>query len=215
MTRGAFITFEGTEGVGKSSCLPIVRALLEKHGYPVLATREPGGTELGERVREWILGGDHGALAPQVETLLMFAARADHLERVIRPALARGEWVLCDRFSDATAAYQGGGRGISAATIDWLRQAVHGDLEPDLTLLLDAPLEVARARIEHRKADHFERENTQFFERVRSRYLELAREDPGRVRLLDASANQHEVQAQIEQIVLQFIQNFARQVAHD
>jgi len=210
VNRGAFITLEGTEGVGKSSCLPVIQELVSKHGYEVVETREPGGTDLGERVRQWILSGNHGALSPKVETLLMFAARADHLERVIRPALVRGQWVVCDRFSDATAAYQGSGRGVAVQMIDWLRKFVHGDLEPDLTLLLDAPLAVARARISERKADHFEREGPEFFERVRTGYLEIARAEPERVRLIDAQGERRLVRAQIEQVIADFIAEFER-----
>jgi dTMP kinase len=191
-----FITLEGTEGVGKSSSIPALQRKIESMGYAVVVTREPGGTELGEAVRRWILQGNR-ELSSEVELLLMFAARSDHLRRVIRPALATGHWVLCDRFTDATVAYQGGGRGGSSELIAFLRAAIHSDVEPDLTLLLDAPLDVTRARIANRAADHFEREDLAFFERVRDAYLEIARNAPERVRIVDAAKDPSEVQADL------------------
>jgi dTMP kinase len=205
MNRGMLITLEGTEGVGKSSCIPFLQRRIESLGHAVVVTREPGGTALGEAVRNWILEG-HRALSGEVELLLMFAARADHLARVIRPALTAGQWVLCDRFTDATVAYQGGGRGSSLELIAQLRQAVHGDLEPDLTLLLDAPLEIARARIADRPADHFERENFAFFERVRAAYLEIARSAPDRVHIVDASGSPAEAHAGLARELDRFLQ---------
>jgi dTMP kinase len=201
MMRGGFITLEGTEGVGKSSCIPYICELIEARGHAVLATREPGGTALAEAIRRWILDSVHGEISAEVEVLLMFAARADHLVRVIRPALAAGQWVVCDRFTDATVAYQGGGRGISTDLIDCLRTATHGDLAPDLTLLFDAPLEVARARIAGRTADHFEREELEFFERVRAAYLAIADAEPTRVRRVDAQVSQAEVRQQVRSIL--------------
>jgi dTMP kinase len=186
MTRAAFITLEGAEGVGKSTNAEFVAATLRARGVDVVTTREPGGTDLGEMVRSWVLDGDHGALTAQVETLLMFAARAHHLDRVIRPALAEGRWVVCDRFTDATFAYQGGGRGADAAWLATLRDAVHDGLAPDLTLLLDAPSAVGRARIANRAPDHFEREREGFFERVRDAYLKLAAAEPRRIKTIDA-----------------------------
>jgi dTMP kinase len=197
MTRGAFITLEGGEGVGKSTNLAFVAATLRAAGHDVLTTREPGGTPLGERIRSWILEGDHGRLSADVETLLMFAARAHHLEQVIRPALAAGRWVVCDRFSDATFAYQGGGRDASPALLRALRQEIQRGLEPDLTLLLDAPLEVGSSRIAARVPDHFEREQRPFFERVRSAYLRLAADEPDRIRVVDAQQPLAEVQKRI------------------
>lgn len=195
--RGAFITLEGTEGVGKSTNLAFVASTLQARGRDVVTTREPGGTELGERVRGWILDGDHGALSPEVEALLMFAARAHHLERVIRPALDAGRWVVCDRFTDATFAYQGGGRGGDVRLLETLESAVQRGLVPDLTLLLDAPLEIGRQRIASRKPDHFEREAQPFFVRVRDAYLQLAARHPDRIKVIDAAQPVAAVQAQI------------------
>ena len=176
--RGAFITLEGIEGVGKTTCLDFVQEYLASTNIPTVVTREPGGTALGENIRGWILLGDHGELSAETETLLMFAARAFHLDEVIRPALAAGRWVICDRFSDATVAYQGGGRRADPAWIKSLCAVVHANLEPDLTLLLDAPVEVGLARISARPPDHFEREDPGFFARVRATYLELAQHEP-------------------------------------
>lgn len=208
--RGAFITFEGIEGVGKSTGLDHVRACLAAEDIAVIATREPGGTALGERIRHWILRGKHGPLAAETETLLMFAARAVHLDEVVRPALAAGRWVLCDRFSDATAAYQGGGRGASAAWIESLRATVHADLEPDLTLLLDAPVEVGLARIRSRAPDHFEREDRAFFRRVRETYLELAQRAPNRIRIIDAQPPLPDVKTCLSRRITAFVREFAR-----
>jgi len=196
--RGAFITLEGGEGVGKSTSLGVIATYLDSRGVEVLTTREPGGTPLGETIRRWILEGDHGALSAEVETLLMFAARAQHLDAVIRPALAAGKWVVCDRFSDATFAYQGGGRGADVGLLAALETGVQRGLEPDLTLLLDAPPEVGRRRIATRGApDHFERERAPFFERVRRAYLERAQRDPKRVRVVDAAQTPERVQRDI------------------
>jgi dTMP kinase len=197
MTRGAFITLEGGEGVGKSTNLEFVATSLRELGLDVITTREPGGTPLGERVRSWILEGDHGRLSAEVEALLMFAARAHHLTQVIRPALAAGQWVVCDRFTDATFAYQGGGRGASRTLLNSLRAEIHGGLEPDLTLLLDAPLDVGATRMAARTLDHFEREQRPFFERVRTAYLGLAAEEPDRIKIVDAARPLAAVQQQI------------------
>ena len=196
--RGAFISLEGIEGVGKSTNVLFTAETVRRAGYEVVTTREPGGTPFGERVREWILNGDHGALSADIEALLMFAARARHLDEVIRPALAAGRWVICDRFTDATFAYQGGGRGASATLLDALRKEIQQGLEPDLTLLLDAPLDVGAARISNRALDHFEREQRPFFERVRSAYLRLAEEHSARIKVVDASSSLALVQQQIE-----------------
>ena len=195
--RGAFISLEGIEGVGKSTNLEHTADLVRRAGIDVVTTREPGGTELGERVREWILNGSHGQLSAETEALLMFAARARHLDEVIRPALATGRWVVCDRFSDATFAYQGGGRGASRALLDALKTEIQRGLEPDLTLLLDAPLDVGASRIADRTPDHFEREQRPFFERVRAAYRSLAAEHPERVKVVDAALPLVQVQAQI------------------
>ena len=198
MTRGAFISLEGVEGVGKSTNVAFTADAVRRLGVDVVTTREPGGTSLGERVREWILNGDHGKLSAEIEALLMFAARARHLDEVIRPALAAGRWVVCDRFTDATIAYQGGGRGASRGLLDALKVEIQKGLEPDLTLLLDAPLEVGASRIGDRKPDHFEREQRPFFERVRAAYLALAVQYPERIKIVDAAMPLPQVQSQIE-----------------
>ena len=198
MIRGAFISLEGVEGVGKSTNVAFTADAVRRLGFDVVTTREPGGTSLGERVREWVLNGDHGKLSAEIEALLMFAARARHLDEVIRPALAAGRWVVCDRFTDATIAYQGGGRGASRGLLDALRAEIQKGLEPDLTLLLDAPLDVGASRIGDRKPDHFEREQRPFFERVRAAYLTLAAQHPERIKIVDAAMPLPQVQSQIE-----------------
>ena len=195
--RGAFISLEGIEGVGKSTNLKFVADTIGRAGHAVVTTREPGGTPFGETVRDWILNGDHGQLSADIEALLMFAARARHLDEVIRPGLAAGKWIVCDRFSDATFAYQGGGRGASSALLENLRAEIQRGLDPDLTLLLDAPLEVGTSRIAGRTPDHFEREQRPFFERVRATYLSLARAHPERIKVIDASQPLELVQLQI------------------
>jgi dTMP kinase len=207
--RGAFITLEGIEGVGKSTNVTFLQQSIEAAGHEVLATREPGGTPLGEQVREWVLTGEHGALSAEVETLLMFAARADHLHRVIRPALSRGCWVICDRFSDATLAYQGGGRGGDRQLIDCAIRSVHGDLMPDLTLLFDAPVEVGLARIGDRSPDHFERESRAFFERVRATYLGQAAQEPARITVIDAARTVSAVRADVERVVTELMERWS------
>jgi dTMP kinase len=196
---GRFITLEGGEGVGKSSNLEFIRHYLEAAGKTVIVTREPGGTSLGEQVRALLLDHRFDGMSADAELLLMFAARAEHLAQVIRPALAAGKWVLCDRFTDATYAYQGGGRGIAAERIAALEDWVQDELRPDLTLLLDAPVAVGMARAGQREgaADRFEREHMAFFERVRQTYLELAGRFPERYRVLDASQALATVQEQL------------------
>jgi dTMP kinase len=196
---GRFITLEGGEGVGKSSNLEFIRRHLEAAGKTVIVTREPGGTPLGEQVRALLLDHRHDGMSADAELLLMFAARAEHLAQVIRPALAAGKWVLCDRFTDATYAYQGGGRGIAAERIAALETWVQGDLRPDLTLLLDAPVAVGMGRAGRRaaNADRFEREQTAFFEQVRHTYLELAKRCAERYRIIDASQTLNAVQDQL------------------
>ena len=196
--RGAFVSLEGIEGVGKSTNLKFTADAIRRAGYEVVTTREPGGTQLGERVRDWILNGDHGTLSPETEALLMFAARARHLDEVIRPALAAGRWVVCDRFTDATFAYQGGGRGASRTLLESLESEIQKGLRPDLTLLLDAPLDVGASRIGDRTPDHFEREQRPFFERVRATYLSLAKQNPGRIKIVDAARPLPQVQSQID-----------------
>lgn len=208
MTRGAFISLEGIEGVGKSTNVAFTAEAVRRAGYDVVTTREPGGTALGERVREWILNGDHGSLSAEIEALLMFAARARHLDEVIRPALASRRWVVCDRFTDATIAYQGGGRGASRTLLDALRKEVQKGLEPDLTLLLDAPIEVGASRIGDREPDHFEREQRPFFERVRAAYLALAQQYPERIKVVDAAMPLPQVQRQIEAQITALVERF-------
>jgi dTMP kinase len=188
---GRFITLEGIEGAGKSTLARHVGEWLSARGIRVCLTREPGGTLLAERVRNIVLERGEETLTPVTETLLMFAARGIHLETLIRPALARGEWVVCDRFTDATRAYQAGGRGVSRALIEELAQAVHPTLVPECTLLLDVPVAVGLARSKRRSGqvptDRFEAESAVFFERVRAAYLELAMREPKRFRIIDAS----------------------------
>ena len=205
---GAFITLEGVEGVGKTTCTRTVENTLSAAGHDVVVTREPGGTPLGERIRKWVLDGDHPALSAETEALLMFAARAHHLDEVIRPALAKGRWVVCDRFTDATIAYQGGGRRVDARWLDGLKAGVQRGLEPDLTLLLDAPVEVGLARISDRNPDHFERESFTFFERVRTAYLKLAKTHPTRIKIIDASQPVAKVEAQLRSVLVDFTRGF-------
>jgi len=185
---GRFITLEGGEGVGKSSNLEFIRRHLEAAGKSVIVTREPGGTPLGEEIRALLLDHRRDGMSADAELLLMFAARAEHMAQVIRPALGEGKWVLCDRFTDATYAYQGGGRGIAAERIAALETWAQGAFRPDLTLLFDAPIAVGMARAGKREgaADRFEREEQAFFERVRQTYLALARRYPERYRIIDA-----------------------------
>lgn len=202
--RGRFITLEGIEGAGKSTVAQLVSEWLASRGVTARVTREPGGTPLAERVRKIVLDRGDEAVAPRAETLLMFAARSIHVENLIRPALARGEWVLCDRFTDASRAYQGYGRGMDLAWIENLAQAVHGDLQPDCTLLLDLPVEVGLRRARSRSgvaADRFEAETTEFFERVRRGYLQIALAEPKRVRVIDAAAALPSVSQQVTAVL--------------
>lgn len=184
-----FITLEGIEGAGKSTLAHSLEAALRAQGLDVLLTREPGGTPLAERLRELVLTRGEERISPAAETLLMFAARSVHIENRLRPALARGQWVLCDRFTDATRAYQGGGRGVSAELIEQLARAVHEEFWPHRTLLLDLPVELGLARARGRSSggDRFEDEDLRFFERVRRGYLDIAAAEPTRVRVLDAT----------------------------
>jgi dTMP kinase len=199
--NGKFITFEGIDGAGKSSHVEWLAAFLRERGIVVQVTREPGGTELGEKLRELLL---NEPMHLETETLLMFAARREHLARLIEPALARGEWVICDRFSDATYAYQGGGRGLDRSKFLSLEHWVHGHLQPDLTLLFDLPLEIARERIvlANRVLDKFEQERVDFHERVRQAYLERAHASPTRMRVVNADNTIENIRKQLEQIVL-------------
>lgn len=197
--RGRFITVEGGEGAGKSTMIHRVRQWLVDHGHEVVTTREPGGTELAEKIRDIVLGAENTALCPTAELLLVFASRAQHLHELIRPALASGVTVLCDRFTDASWAYQGGGRGLSADMIASLENVVHGDLQPDLTILLDLPAETGLQRISSRgEADRIEQESLEFFERVRQTYLRRAAATPGRFAVIDASVDEAAVWQQLE-----------------
>ena len=190
---GRFITFEGGEGVGKTTQLRRAAEWLRGRGHEVVETREPGGTPRAERLRELLLTRTDEAMPASAELLLMFAARATHLANLIEPAVARGAWVLCDRFTDATYAYQGGGRGLPERDIDALVQIVHPHRQPDLTLLLDAPVDAGLARAHARAGtdgpDRFESERREFFERVRTHYLERARREPDRFHVIDAAAD--------------------------
>lgn len=202
MKRGKFITVEGGEGAGKSTMMVRLEEWLKSAGHRVVCTREPGGTVLAEKLRDILLDNNNLALSGQAELLLMFAARAQHLEELIRPALARGDWVLCDRFTDATWAYQGGGRRLPDGDIATLETLVHDDLQPDLTLLLDLPVEQGLQRASARSAaDRFEQESRRFFERVREAYLDRARLAPERFAVIDASRNAENVWSQIERVL--------------
>lgn len=195
MLTAKFITLEGIEGAGKTTVADRVTQALRGRGITVHATREPGGTKVAEGIRSLVLNRGEEHISATAETLLMFGARQVHVDNLIRPSLARGEWVICDRFTDATHAYQGGGRGVERALIERLADAVHGDLQPDVTLLLDVPVRVGLERMQARRGavDRFEVESAQFFDRVRARYLELAQAQPARFRIIDATARLDEV----------------------
>jgi len=208
--KGKFITVEGGEGAGKSTNLDVIKQLLEAAGHQVLFTREPGGTPLGEEVRNLLLGHKHDGMAYETELLLMFGARAEHLNRKIIPALEAGTWVLCDRFTDATYAYQGGGRGIDPERIQVLEQWVQQDLRPDLTLVLDLPIEIGLERAGKRSApDRFESEAHNFFQNVRASYLDIAKNDQKRVKVIDASLPLTQVQSQIKTVMEAFLSSCA------
>jgi len=195
-----FLTLEGVDGAGKSSHIEFVADAMRTKGAHVVVTREPGGTDLAERLRHAIL---EEPMAPVISTLLVFAGRADHVARVIKPALASGQTVICDRFTDATVAYQGAGEGVSAELIASLAKAAHAGLQPDRTLLFDCPYEVASARLAKagRKLDRFEREDRAFFERVRSAYLAIAKSEPQRMRVIDASVDAGAVRKQLQSVL--------------
>ncbi|MBI4938847.1 MAG: dTMP kinase [Nitrosomonadales bacterium] len=200
MSKGKFITFEGVDGAGKSTHLHWFADVLRQRGLDVLVTREPGGTPLGERLREILLSQPMHA---ETEALLMFAARLEHIGQVIRPALRRGTWVVSDRFSDASFAYQGGGRGVALSKLEQLERWVHEDLQPDLTLLFDIPIEVARQRLSSNTSlDRFEQEQGSFFEKVRQAYLERYQKNPQRFVLIDAAQTPEAVKADLEKIIL-------------
>lgn len=198
--RGRFVTFEGVEGAGKSTQLRRAVDWLRGRGLVVVETREPGGTPVAEAIRGVLLAPRPEPVPPMAELLLMFAARAAHLESLIRPALARGDWVLCDRFTDATYAYQGAGRGLDRSAIATLETLVQGSLRPDLTLVFDLPptAGLARARRRNHDADRFEQEAVTFFERIRSEYLDIARREPARVRVIDAAGEEEAIAREVE-----------------
>lgn len=199
MSMAKFITFEGVDGAGKSTHLEWFANALRQRDIPLLVTREPGGTPLGERLREILLNEPMHA---ETEAMLMFAARSEHVAQVIRPALRKGIWVISDRFSDASFAYQGGGRKVSLDKLEQLEQWVHGDLQPDLTLLFDIPVEVARQRLANNKnLDRFEQERSEFFERVRQAYLARAAKTPQRFAVIHAEKTLSEVKQELEMIV--------------
>ena len=203
MTRGRFISFEGIDGAGKSTQHAWAVDVLRRQGHMVVATREPGGTPLGEKLRALLLSEP---MHLETEALLMFAARREHIAEVIEPALARGEWVVCDRFVDASFAYQGGGRGLDWKKLESLAEWVLGDLQPDLTLIFDAPVAIAQQRLHAATAnpDRFEQEQAAFFERVRAAYLRIAAENPGRVRLIDATQTPNQINKVLEDIIATF-----------
>lgn len=199
MKRGKFITLEGVDGAGKSTHIPALAALLRESGQELMVTREPGGTPLGEKLRELLL---HDAMDPATETLLMFAARQEHLLQVILPALARGAHVLSDRFTDATFAYQSGGRGLPRARIAELESWVQGDFQPDLTLLFDLPVSISSQRLAGaRHPDRFEQLDHRIFDRIRNAYLERAKQFPERFRIIDASQPRDDIGRQLAGIV--------------
>ena len=198
--RGRFITLEGIDGAGKSTHLKWIADRVASRGVEVMATREPGGTPLGEKLRELLL---HDKMHGDTEALLMFAGRAEHIQQVIRPALERGAWVISDRFTDATFAYQCGGRGVAEARIAALESWVQQGLQPDLTLLFDAPLDVARERVEKGTPNHdkFEREKAEFFDRVRSVYLSRAAQSNGRIQVIDSRRAIPDIRQQLDQVI--------------
>ncbi|MGB7816252.1 MAG: dTMP kinase [Methylotenera sp.] len=198
--RGKFITLEGMDGAGKSTHIPNIITLLEARGVEVVSTREPGGTKLGEQLRTLLL---HESMHPETETLLMFAARREHIASVIEPALARGAYVLSDRFTDATYAYQCGAKGVSSDKIKQLETWVQGELQPDMTLLFDVPVEISMARLASaREPDKFERENAKFFEKLRQAYLIRANENPTRFHVINANQALDEVKVLVEKIII-------------
>jgi dTMP kinase len=200
MARGRFISFEGIDGAGKSTQHAWMVDRLRQSGHTVVATREPGGTPLGEKLRALLLSEP---MHLETEALLMFAARREHVAQLIQPALARGEWVVCDRFVDASFAYQGGGRGLDWEKLEELKQWVLGDLQPDLTLIFDAPVEIAQRRLHAAtpNPDRFEQEQAAFFERVRAAYLRIARENPARIRMIDATQTPDKINSLLEKII--------------
>jgi len=208
MKQGKFITLEGSEGAGKSTALEVIRAWAESAGINIVVTREPGGTPLAEKIRELLLDKSNTTMSHDTELMLMFAGRAQHIHEFIKPHLKQGTWVICDRFTDATFAYQGGGRGIDSSRIEQLETWVQGDFRPDLTLLLDLPVTMGLTRASQRsEPDRFEREATDFFERVRQVYLTRAMLYPDRYRIIDAAQPIEAVRRQIFQVLNSYYQD--------
>lgn len=205
--NGKFISIEGIEGAGKSTQLSFIRDFLETRGKRVVVSREPGGTELGEQIRELLLAPREDGMSEDAELLLMFAARAEHIHQVIKPALERGDWVLCDRFVDATFAYQGGGRGIDRNRIETISDWTLRGLETDLTLLFDLPVAVGQSRVIKRQQekDRFEQEKAAFFEKIRDCYLQRAEAEPQRIKCIDASRDIEAIQSQLSVILTELL----------
>ncbi len=206
--KGCFITFEGIEGVGKSTAMSYVKSYLEAHNKVLLVTREPGGTPVAEAIREVVLSPRDEALSPITELLLMFAARAQHIQQVIKPALEQGQWVLCDRFTDTSYAYQGGGRGMDLTFIENLENQIQGDLRPDWVMLLDAPVDLAFERAHGRSQDfdRIEQEERTFFQRARDVFLQRAEKMPERYSIIDAAQDKNGVEKQLTDLLERFLQ---------
>jgi dTMP kinase len=208
LQRGKFITIEGIEGVGKSTNIDFLARIIEAHGHSVLRTREPGGTPIAEDIRRILKEHGDEPIPDVAELLLLFAARSINVNNAIQPALSNGTWVISDRFTDSTRAYQGGGRGFPRDAIEWLARFVHGDLQPDLTILLDAPVETAMQRADRRgDPDRFEVEQAEFFERVRQSYLQIAASEPERFVVVDCSRDLDAVRAAIGEIATALLAN--------
>ena len=206
MKKGLFITLEGIEGAGKSTVVDFIEDFLTKEGHDVIKTREPGGTVIGEQIREILLKNENYTLTYDTELLLVFSARAQHIQEVILPALSSGKIILCDRFTDASYAYQGGGRGIDASRINLLEKWVQGDLRPNLTLLFDLDVSIGMQRTKKRSdADRFEREEINFFEKIRNTYLERAKNEPQRFRIINSASSLENVKEQIVTILKDFL----------
>ena len=206
MKKGLFITLEGIEGAGKSTAVDFIEEFLMKEGHDVIKTREPGGTVIGEQIREILLKNENYTLTYDTELLLVFSARAQHIQEVILPALSSGKIILCDRFTDASYAYQGGGRDIDASRINLLEKWVQGDLRPNLTLLFDLDASVGMQRTKKRSdADRFEREEINFFKKIRNTYLERAKKEPQRFRIINSASSLENVKEQIITILKDFL----------
>ena len=206
MKKGLFITLEGIEGAGKSTAVDFIEDFLTKEGHDVIKTREPGGTVIGEQIREILLKNENYTLTYDTELLLAFSARAQHIQEVILPALSSGKIILCDRFTDASYAYQGGGRGIDASRINLLEKWVQGDLRPNLTLLFDLDVSIGMQRTKKRSdADRFEQEEINFFEKIRNTYLERAKNEPQRFRIINSASSLKSVKEQIITILKDFL----------